>query len=157
MKIKPDKYEALNNWGNALSGLAKIKEGEEAEALFKQSFEKFEQLLKIKPDYHTALNNWGAALSGLARTKGGEEAEALFEQSSENLMKAEKIKGGTAAYNLACLYALLGEIAESLMWLKKSLKLRLTPSRKCILADSDLDNIKDTDDFKRLMKIYSPE
>ncbi|VUT27882.1 MAG: Plant specific mitochondrial import receptor subunit TOM20 [Candidatus Syntrophoarchaeum sp. GoM_oil] len=148
---------ALNNWGTALLNLAKTKEGEEAEALSKQSFEKYEQALKIKPDYHEALNNWGNALSDLAKTKEGEEAEALFEQSFEKLMKAEEIEEGIAAYDLACVYALVGKIKKSLIWLEKGLKMKQTPSRRHILADNDIDKIKDTDDFKRLINLYRPE
>ncbi|TKJ46870.1 hypothetical protein CEE34_06705 [Candidatus Aerophobetes bacterium Ae_b3a] len=157
LKIKRDQHEALNNWGNALSDFAKTKEGEEAEVLFKQSFEKYEQSLKIKPDQHEALYDWGNALSDFAKTKEGEEAEVLFKQSLEKLVNAEEIKEGVAAYNLACIYALLGKIKKSLIWLEKGLKLEPTPSRKHILADSDLDNIKDTDDFKRLINLYRPE
>ena len=69
---------ALNNGGNALLNLAKMKEGKEAEDLLKQSIEKYEGALKIKPDYHEALDNWGSALLDLAKIKEGKEAEDLI-------------------------------------------------------------------------------
>ena len=157
LKIKPDKHEALNNWGTALSELAKTKEGKEADDLLKQSFEKYERALKIKPDKHETLDNWGHALSDLAKTKEGKEADDLFKQAFKKLMKAEEIKEGTAAYNISCIYALTNKIKESLIWLEKSLKMKSTPSRKHILADSDLDKIKSTNEFRNLISRYRPE
>ena len=157
LKIKTDYHEALNNWGTALLDLAKTKEGKEADDLFKQSFEKYEQALKIKTDEHKALYNWGTALLDLAKTKEGKEADDLFRQSIKKLMKAEEIKEGEAAYNIACVYALMNKTKESLIWLEKGLKKEPTPSRRHTLLDNDLDNIKDTNDFRRLLGKYRPE
>ena len=157
LKIKPDKHEAMYNWGNALSDLAKQKEGEEAEALFKECFEKYEQAMKIKPDKHEALDNWGNALSELAKQKEGEEAEALFDRSLEKLLMAEDIKEGSGAYNIACFNALRDKIKESLVWLEKALKMNPTPSRKHILADTDLDKINGSAEFNRIINLYRPE
>ena len=92
LKIKPDKHEALYNWGSALCDLAKTKEGDDAEKLFSLAFEKYEAALKIKPDKHEALNNWGTTLSYLARMKEGKEAEDLLKQSIEKYEGALEIK-----------------------------------------------------------------
>ncbi len=157
LEIKPDRHTALNNWGNALIELARKKEGEEAEALLNKSIEKYEHALKIKPDLHEALYNWGAALSDLAKKKEGDEAENLFNQSFEKLMAAERINDGSGAYNIACFNALRDKIKESLVWLEKGLKMKSTPSRKHILADTDLDKIKGLAEFKRILDLYRPE
>ena len=93
--IKPDKHEALYNWGNALSKQAVTKSGEEADKLFALATEKYEAALKIKPDKHEALNNWGNGLSDQAKTKSGEEADRLFAQSYEKYEAALKIKPDT--------------------------------------------------------------
>ena len=85
-------HEALNNWGSALSDLAKTKEGDDAEQLFSLAFEKYEAALKIKPDKHEALYNWGLALSDLAKTKEGDDAEQLFSLAFEKYEAALKIK-----------------------------------------------------------------
>jgi hypothetical protein len=69
-------------------------------------------------------------------------------------MKAEEIKEGYAAYNIACVNSLQGEVKDSLLWLEKSLKIKVAPLKSHILEDSDLDNIKATDDFNRLMSEY---
>ena len=38
VEIKEDKHEAYSNWGNALSGLARMRQDE---GLFQESFEKY--------------------------------------------------------------------------------------------------------------------
>ena len=48
LRTKSDKYEAANNWGVALSELAKVKEGKEKEELLKQAIEKREMVNEIK-------------------------------------------------------------------------------------------------------------
>jgi tetratricopeptide (TPR) repeat protein len=154
LEIKPDKYEAFINWGFALSDLAKKKEGKEADDLNKQSIEKYQKALEIKPENYEALYNWGIVLSDLAKKAEGKEADDLFNQSFEKLIKAEKIKGGAGTYNVACLYSLKGKVNESLAWLEKCLKNNSIPSRSHILADSDLDNIKNKDEFLTLISIY---
>ncbi len=92
LAIKPDKHEALNNWGITLSEQAKTTSGEEAERLFSQAGDKYQDALAIKPDFHEALNNWGNALADQAKTKSGEEADRLFSQACEKYQQALAIK-----------------------------------------------------------------
>ena len=83
-----------NNWGNYLGNLAKTKTGEEAETLYQQAFDKYQQAIAIKPDQHESFNNWGAELGHLAKTKTGEEAEALYQQAFDKYQQAIAIKPG---------------------------------------------------------------
>ena len=92
LKVKPDKHEALNNWGLALSDQAKLKTGAEAERLFEEAGKKYEAALKLKPDKHEALNNWGILLRDRAKLKTGAEAERLFEEAGKKYEAALKIK-----------------------------------------------------------------
>ena len=92
LEIKPDKHEALYNWGNALSEQAKRKTGEEANRLFAQAGEKYQAALEIKPDDHYALNNRGNVLSEQGKGKTGEEADRLFAQAVEKYQAALRIK-----------------------------------------------------------------
>jgi hypothetical protein len=85
LQIKPDKHEALINWGSALSDQAKTKTGKEADDLFTLAYEKYAAALQIKPDKHEALNNWGLALSDQAKTKTGKEADDLFTLAYEKI------------------------------------------------------------------------
>ncbi len=95
LKIKPDKHEALNNWGFALINQAKQKTGAEADRLFALAAEKCKAALKIKPDKHEALNNWGSALINQAKLKTGAEADRLFARAAEKCKAALKIKPDT--------------------------------------------------------------
>ena len=92
LAIKPDKHEALNNWGIALAAQARMKTGEEADRLFALAGEKYAAALAIKPNKHEALNNWGNALSAQARMKTGEEADRLFALAGEKYAAALAIK-----------------------------------------------------------------
>jgi tetratricopeptide (TPR) repeat protein len=90
--LMPNVASIYYNWGTNLGNLAAAKTGLEAEALNKQSFEKFAKAIEIKPDLHEAYNNWGNNLGNLAKTKTGLEAEELYKQSFEKYAKAIEIK-----------------------------------------------------------------
>ncbi len=92
LEVKPDEYKALYNWGNALLGWAKTKEGEEADKLYVQACEKYERALAIKPDDHNSLNNWAITLANWAETKEGEDADKLYVQVCEKYERAVAIK-----------------------------------------------------------------
>ena len=92
VQIKPDKHQALYNWGNALITLARLKEGKEREAVLKDAMEKYERAVQIKPDKHEALNNWGTALSDLARVKDSGEREAVLVDAMEKYERAVQIE-----------------------------------------------------------------
>ncbi len=82
----------FNNWGNALYKQAVLKEGQEAEDLYKQAIEKFERATKLKQDYYGAYYNWGLVLSKLAEFEQGHEVERLYKQAFEKFEKATGIK-----------------------------------------------------------------
>jgi len=150
VQIKPDKHEAYNNWGSALTDLAKRKEGTEAEELFKQALQKFEKAVQIKPDMHEAYNNWGSALTDLAKRKEGQDKIQLLKEAKEECLKAESIKQGTAAYNLACVYARLDDEKECELWLKVGEKAGTLPTRSHAMSDSDLASMRDKEWFKQI-------
>jgi len=151
LNINPEDHIAINSWGTALLRQAKTKIGEEADKLFKMAEEKFQAALDIKPDMHEALNNWGSALLYQVRTTTGEEVETLFELAKAKLLVAEKIKPGSGAYNLACWHALRGDEQGCQEWLAKSKELGTLPSRAHLLADLDLESVRDKDWFKMLV------
>ncbi|MGP8319500.1 MAG: TPR end-of-group domain-containing protein, partial [Methanosarcinaceae archaeon] len=135
----------------ALSDLAKIKDGDEAEELFKLSFEKYNSSLKIKPDDHDALNNWGNALIILANTKSGRDTDDLLFKAKEKILQAEDIKKGSGAYNLACISALQNDEPACQKWLELAYKLNSIPESKHLNSDSDLDDVRETDWFKKIV------
>jgi tetratricopeptide (TPR) repeat protein len=90
------KAPALNNWGNALSGQAKGKGGEEADWLFAAACEKYAAAIRLRPAFEDAFGNWGAALGEQAKRKGAAEAERLFEASYEKYAEAVRLKADYA-------------------------------------------------------------
>ncbi|NVM05215.1 MAG: hypothetical protein HWN67_23050 [Candidatus Helarchaeota archaeon] len=153
--IIPNFYQAFANWGETLSKFAKIKSGEEADNIFKQAIEKFEQALKFNPDNYQILTKLGIAFKNFAKTKSGEEAQHLLDNALRIFEKVENKYKGLATYNIACVYSVKGEKEKALEWLEKSLKEKSAPSNLHILKDNDFDNVKNTEDFKKLMKSYS--
>ena len=82
------------NWGHGLVALAATKQGGEAETLYQEAFEKYQQAIEIKPDDHQALYNWGHGLGALAAIKQGGEAETLYQEAFEKYRQAVEIKPG---------------------------------------------------------------
>ena len=146
--IKPDWHEACNGWGAALIELAKRKKGDEAERFFAEAFGKFEKAVAIKPDYYDAYSNWGAAFLYLAKRKKGEEQKALLEKTREKCLKAESIKRGAGAYNLACVNCLLGDEEECRRWLKVGEEEGTLVTRKEAMKDEDLESVRNKEWFK---------
>jgi tetratricopeptide (TPR) repeat protein len=98
--IKPDRHEALYNWGIVLDDHARTKTGEEADKLYTLAGEKYAAALAIKPDSQDALNNWALILVRQARTKTGEEADKLYTLATEKYAAALAIKpDNDALYN----------------------------------------------------------
>ncbi|MBR7800907.1 hypothetical protein, partial [Undibacterium fentianense] len=97
LRIKPDMYEALNNWGSALGDQARAlvqQDAQAAEAVWQLAGEKYAEALRIKPDMHEALNNWGSALGDQARAlvqQDAQAAEAVWQLAGEKYAEALRI------------------------------------------------------------------
>jgi beta-lactamase regulating signal transducer with metallopeptidase domain len=58
--------------------------------------------------------------------------------------------GDTSMYNLACAYSLVGRERQALSWLEQSVDAGFG-QHELLLNDTDLDNLRDTADFRRIM------
>lgn len=143
--------------GNTLSDLSNDLEGEEAEGLFEQAFEKYGEALAIKPDKHEALYNWGSALAALARMKEGEEAEGLLNEAERLLLNAEEIQKGSGSYNLACVKSLLGQFEEARKWLETSYEVGRLPKLEHLATDLDMDPLRAFDWYKEFIEKVQKE
>jgi hypothetical protein len=106
LAIKPDRYQALYNWGILLFEQAKRASGAEAAGLFAAAaeryraalaiktdyHEKYHAALTIKPGYHEAQNAWGILLFEKAKRASGDEAAGLFAAAAEKYRAALAIK-----------------------------------------------------------------
>lgn len=98
LKINPEDYQALYNWGAVLGEQAKTKSGEEANRLWVQVGEKCQAALEIRSDLHKAFANWAAALANQALTKSGEEADRLWAQAEDRYATALTISPAQPEY-----------------------------------------------------------
>jgi Tfp pilus assembly protein PilF len=150
LAIKPDKQEALSNWGALLSEQAERASGEKASRLFAAAGEKYAAALAIKPDDHEALNNWGNLLLEQAKRASGGEASRLFAVAEEKLKASMKIDS-SMTYNLACLAAIRGNELQCRGYLENAEKQMTLPDFEHLVADSDLETIRDKSWFQELL------
>ncbi|HOZ49638.1 MAG TPA: hypothetical protein PK468_23750, partial [Candidatus Hydrogenedentes bacterium] len=104
-------------WSDALLAQAQGKRDAEAEALFAKVLDKAEAALTADPRHYRALFNAGVALLLRAAGEEGEDARALLERAEARFLAAEGQRPGSAAYNMACVEARLGDEAACLRWL----------------------------------------
>ncbi len=150
IELKPDYYQAFNNWGATLSGWAKLGGTDEAEKRYQEACAKFQKATGIKPDLREAFNNWGIALLNWAKLKDGQEKEKLYQEAEDVLLKADEIKRGSGAYNLACLFALRKNEDKCREWLKAGEEAKTLPPREHAMKDEDLASVRDKDWFKAI-------
>jgi tetratricopeptide (TPR) repeat protein len=144
----PFDYKIYTNWGIVLGDWAKLKEDEK---IFEQSCQKYEQSVRIKPNIHETYVAWGATLINWAKIKGGKtERENLLEQAEEKSLKAESLKDGEGAYNLACIYVLRGDKGKCREWFLTGQEAGTLPTRDQAMKDSDLDSVRDETWFKEI-------
>jgi tetratricopeptide (TPR) repeat protein len=147
VQIRPDDYEAMHWWGNALAQQGKMKRGPETGKLLAQACEKYERAVQIKPDAPEILKSWGSALLEQSKAKSGADAERFLSSAGEKLTLAEGLHRGTGAYDLARIEALSGNPDGSRRWLTVAGNAGALPSRAHLLEDDDLASVRELDWF----------
>jgi tetratricopeptide (TPR) repeat protein len=102
----------------------------------------YHEVLLIDPGHSNALNNLGViALS-----------EKDFIDAEKHFTRALRSDSGSVDpyYNLACLYALKGDISQGIDNLKKAIHLD-EKTREWAKKDTDLDNLRGTIEYKALV------
>jgi Tfp pilus assembly protein PilF len=94
LAIKPDRHEALHNWGNLLLDMAKTKTAEEAKPLFDEAEKKYADAHQLAPEGYEILINWGNLLLDRAKATIGEEAERFFDAAEAKYSAVLAIKPG---------------------------------------------------------------
>lgn len=134
--------EALYNWGLALLHQARTKSGETAAEIYLDAIAKFSFCLTIEQAYLAAALDGGVAFMELARIKGANPSDALYAKAQSYFEKANSIQAGAGSYNLACIYGLRGEKEACLNALEISRNKGYLPVIADIMADPDLDGVK---------------
>ncbi|MCL5038083.1 MAG: hypothetical protein M1269_13365 [Chloroflexi bacterium] len=152
--INSSDYYIWNNWGSVLS---EIGYNEKDEKIFELAFDKFQKAIDINSNKYEAWNNWGSSLLNLALISEGKKRYAFFDDAEKKFLEAEKIKLGFGSYNLACLYAMKGDIDKAILWLTKAFEAMKYPPKDHIYSDPGLAAIRSDSRFVALIHKYFPE
>lgn len=150
--------DALYNWGVALLYSARLKQGDEAKALYEEAGKKFSYCLVAKADYLAAAIDWGVALMELAALQGETEKETSYAMAKEKFSLADSIQKGVVSYNFACLHAVHGDFDACKEALELARDYKNLPDEEEILNDADMQITKTQawfDDF--IVSINAPE
>lgn len=150
LRIKPDKHEALHNWGAALVDEAQELSGDARARKFKEAGEKYAEALRIKPDNHDALNNWGIALADEALVLSGDARAQKLEEAVSACKRAKQITG-LGNYNLACVYSLSGELEKALDELEICHADNTLPGKSHLIEDEDMNPIRADARFLKIL------
>lgn len=134
----------LNHMGNTLLAEARTMNGRAADAMFRAALRTYEEALQVEPGMPEALVGVGCCRIALAgHAAGGDRRRALLRQARQALLRAEQLCGKAAAYNLACICALEGNLAGCRSWLERAqAELHLPPAEQAF-ADPDLAAVRD--------------
>ncbi len=134
--------EALYNWGFSLLHQAKSKIEEEGIKLYLSAITKFSFCLLVSPNHLGAAIDGGVAYMDLARILEVDADDELYDLAGEFFENAERIQRGSAAYNLACIYALRGQKEACIEALDLSKECGSLPSAEEMSGDPDLSKVK---------------
>ena len=153
--------EALYQWGFALLHQAQTQVTEQAIETYEDAISKFSFCLLTAPNYLGAAIDGGVAFMELARISPEQGRASLYGFAKDFFEKANGIQKGSAAYNLACIYALRGEEELCLEALENAKQFGSLPEIANILADEDMSAFKQADWFinfiEELQKKPEPE
>ncbi len=134
--------EALYNWGFGLLHEAKNKDDEQAIKLLNEAIEKFTFCLLVAPNHLGAAIDGGVVYMELARRQNVSPDDELYQQAEAFFIRAGKIQKGSAAYNLACIYALRGDKEACLEALKQAKESGSLPDEQDVMNDPDMAAVK---------------
>ncbi|MCK5889880.1 MAG: hypothetical protein KAG19_08055 [Methylococcales bacterium] len=147
--------EALYNWGFALLHEAKSKNEEEGVQIYLESISKFTFCLLVSPNHLGAAIDGGVAYMDLSRIMQIAPDDELYDLAGEFFANAERIQRGSAAYNLACMYALRGQKEACLEALELSRECGSLPKVDDIIDDVDMAGVKNAAWFTHFMGVIT--
>ena len=138
-EVNPEDFQSLNLLGNVYFSLGRT---EQAKATFRRAVERVKRHLELNPDDARALYLGGGALAHLGDRK----------QAMDWASKASSIdpKNPSVQYNVACVFALLGEIEQAIDSLEQSITTGMGQT-EWIENDSDLDPLREHPRFQALL------
>lgn len=144
--------EALYYWGFALLHEAATQPADLAKKTLEEAIIKFTFCLLSAPHYLGAAIDGGVAYLELARISSDEDKAKLYVLAQECFEQADSIQKGSAAYNLACIFAIKGDDSACESALRLAKEYGSLPDEKNILADADMANIVSAEWFKAFLE-----
>src|SRR5262249_33918570 len=129
---------------------AKVMPGEETDRLLAEAAEQF-ATRATGADGKALLQGCGVVF--WARSWGAEGAEAtrLLTEARKKLTEAESHEPGSAAYNLACVCAQLGDEGECRQWLEKSREPGILVSKDQMASEQELGSVRELAWFREML------
>jgi hypothetical protein len=160
LQISPDDAAMASNWGTLLGHEANAVASSDlpaARALWQQAYDRYALAMKLDPQNIIPASNLAAEMTfertALLKASPAPSAQTIA-QADDLLQRARKILLGladdskaTVAYNIACIYAIDGQVADAMQWLQRSNSAGSLPAKSHIAQDSDLDAIRNTPAF----------
>lgn len=75
----------------------------------------------------------------------------MLGEAEDKFLQAEKLKRGSASYNLACVAARRSDKEQCLSFLKRAKEYETLPDREHLLSDPDLVSIRDEPWFREFL------
>jgi tetratricopeptide (TPR) repeat protein len=149
--------EALYHWGFGLLHEARGKPPLEAIEIYEDAISKFSFCLLVSPNYLGAAIDGGVAFMELARVSPEDGKADLYSLAEDFFEKACNIQKGSAAYNLACIYALRGDEQACQQALQQAKQFGSLPDEANIMQDEDMENVKQAQWFKDFIEVLKAQ
>ncbi len=139
-RVNPDDFQSPSLLGGVYDGLGRPADAKEA---YRRALLLSEKHLQLHPDDARAVYMGAAALSQLGDRPGSTEwADRALAMDPED---------AGVLYNVACVYALLGEAEKAMITLEKSVDCGMG-QREWVENDPDLASLRDHPRFKALLE-----
>ena len=145
---KPGDVATLCARAWVLYSRAKLMPGEETDRLLAEAEQQF---AVRETNAHTLLQGCGVVFWARSWSAEGAEATRLLTEARKKLTEAESREPGSAAYNLACVCAQLGDEGECRQWLEKSREPGILVSREQMANEQELGLVRELAWFREML------
>ncbi len=154
--LDPGDVKTMRALADALQQLGRLQKTADAGGTFREALRLYDEILTIQTTEPSAHNMCSSAWLGLASAAPGSERTRAITEAEWHARRADELRRGAGAYNLACAVALAGRTDEAFALLESALQLTTEETRAHIEADSDLDSLKKAPRWNQLLDKYRP-